>query len=80
MKYVFTVLSLLIWSCTTNTNQKNIASKQEPIFQLTKAKTKTHDTSALERLFISKHLVNINSLDSNIRVVLHYSTSHNLGF
>ncbi len=77
MKYVFTVLSLLIWSCTTNTNQKNIASKQEPIFQLTKAKTKTHDTSALERLFISKHLVNINSLDSNIRVVLHYSTSHN---
>jgi D-alanyl-D-alanine dipeptidase len=26
---------------------------------------------------IAKHLVNINSLDSNIRVVLHYSTSHN---
>ncbi len=77
MKYVFAVLSLLIWSCTTNTNPKNIATKQEPILQLTKAKTKTHDTSALERLFISKHLVNINSLDSNIRVVLHYSTSHN---
>jgi D-alanyl-D-alanine dipeptidase len=77
MKYVFAVLSLLIWSCTTNTNPKNIATKQEPILQLTKAKTKTYDTSALERLFISKHLVNINSLDSNIRVVLHYSTSHN---
>jgi D-alanyl-D-alanine dipeptidase len=77
MKYVFAVLSLLIWSCTTNTNPKNIATKQEPILQLTKAKTKTYDTSALERLFISKRLVNINSLDSNIRVVLHYSTSHN---
>jgi D-alanyl-D-alanine dipeptidase len=77
MKYVFAVLSLLIWSCTTNTNPKNVATKQEPILQLTKAKTKTYDTSALERLFISKHLVNINSLDSNIRVVLHYSTSHN---
>ncbi len=77
MKYVFAVLSLLIWSCTTNTNPKNIATKQDPILQLTKAKTKTYDTSALERLFISKHLVNINSLDSNIRVVLHYSTSHN---
>jgi D-alanyl-D-alanine dipeptidase len=74
---VFAVLSLLIWSCTTNTNPKNVATKQEPILQLTKAKTKTYDTSALERLFISKHLVNINSLDSNIRVVLHYSTSHN---
>jgi D-alanyl-D-alanine dipeptidase len=77
MKYVCAVLSLLIWSCTTNTNPKNIATKQEPILQLTKAKTKTYDTSALERLFISKRLVNINSLDSNIRVVLHYSTSHN---
>ena len=77
MKYVFAVLSLLIWSCTTNTNPKDVATKQEPILQLTKAKTKTYDTSALERLFISKHLVNINSLDSNIRVVLHYSTSHN---
>ena len=77
MKYVFAVLSLLIWSCTTNTNPKNVATKQEPILQLTKAKTKTYDTSALERFFISKHLVNINSLDSNIRVVLHYSTSHN---
>lgn len=77
MKYVVAVLSLLIWSCTTNTNPKNIATKQDPILQLTKAETKTYDTSALERLFISKHLVNINSLDSNIRVVLHYSTSHN---
>lgn len=77
MKYVFAVFSLLIWSCTTNTTPNSFAVTKEPILQLTKAKTKTHDTSALERLLIAKHLVDINSLDSNIRVVLHYSTSHN---
>jgi D-alanyl-D-alanine dipeptidase len=77
MKYVFAVFSLLIWSCTTNTTPNNFTVTKEPILQLTKAKTKTHDTSALERLLIAKHLVDINSLDSNIRVVLHYSTSHN---
>jgi D-alanyl-D-alanine dipeptidase len=77
MKYVFAVFSLLIWSCSTNTQQNSFAVNKEPVLQLTKAITKTHDTSALERLLIDKHLVNINSLDSNIRVVLHYSTSHN---
>jgi D-alanyl-D-alanine dipeptidase len=77
MKYVFAVFSLLIWSCTTNTTPNSFAVTKEPILQLTKAKTKTHDTSALERLLIAKHLVDINSLDSNIRVALHYSTSHN---
>jgi D-alanyl-D-alanine dipeptidase len=77
MKYVFAVFSLLIWSCTTNTKPNSFAVNKEPVLQLTKTITKTHDTSALERLLIAKHLVNINSLDSNIRVVLHYSTSHN---
>jgi D-alanyl-D-alanine dipeptidase len=77
MKYVFAVFSLLIWSCTTNTKPNSFAVNKEPVLQLTKTITKAHDTSALERLLITKHLVNINSLDSNIRVVLHYSTSHN---
>ncbi len=77
MKYVFAAFSLLIWSCTTNTKPNSFAVIKESVLQLTKTTTKTHDTSALELLLIAKHLVNINSLDSNIRVVLHYSTSHN---
>ncbi len=39
--------------------------------------TKKTDTSDIERIFIQKNLVNITSLDSGIRVALHYSTSHN---
>lgn len=77
MKYVFVVFSSLLWSCSTNTQQNNTVVKQEPALQLTKEKRKTEDTCALERLFLRKNLININSLDSNIRVVLHYSTSHN---
>lgn len=77
MKYLIIIFSLFLLSCSNNTQQNNHLGKQEPVLQLNKAKTKTYDTSALERLFISKHLVNISSLDSNIRVVLHYSTTHN---
>lgn len=35
------------------------------------------DTSQLERYLISKNLVNIHLLDTNIRVTLHYATSRN---
>lgn len=77
MKHLIIILSLFLWSCSTNTQQSNHIVKQKPVLQLTKETTKSHDTSALEYLFIQKNLVNISSLDSNIRVVLHYSTSHN---
>ena len=77
MKYRLFILPFFLWSCSPNNQQNSVAVKQEPILQLSKSKLKTHDTCALERLFIEKNLTNINSLDSNIRVVLHYSTSHN---
>jgi D-alanyl-D-alanine dipeptidase len=77
MKYVFAVFSLLLWRCSTNSQHNSITIKKEPVLQLSKNKVKAHDTCVLEHLLIKKNLTNINSLDSNIRVVLHYSTSHN---
>ncbi len=77
MKHLIIVLFLFLWGCSTNTQQGNYTVKQEPALQLTKEHIKVYDTSALEHLFIEKKLVNISSLDSNIRVVLHYSTAHN---
>ena len=38
---------------------------------------KLKDSCALEKLFVSKNLINIKSLDTSIRVSLHYSTAHN---
>ena len=38
---------------------------------------KLKDSCALEKRFVSKKLINIKSLDSSIRVSLHYSTAHN---
>jgi D-alanyl-D-alanine dipeptidase len=40
-------------------------------------KVREKDTSQLERYLISKNLVNIHSLDTNIRVALHYASSQN---
>jgi D-alanyl-D-alanine dipeptidase len=74
--YVLFILINFI-SCSSP-NEKNIKElKVEPIITQKKSNLKTHDTSALEHLFIQKNLINISSLDSSIRVVLHYSTSHN---
>lgn len=77
MKSPFIVFILILWGCSTNTHQNNNVAKQEPSLQLRKEKIIAHDTCKLERLFINKKLTNINALDSNIRVVLHYSTTHN---
>ena len=77
MNRLIIVLSFFLWGCSTNTQQSNHVAKQEPVLQLIKEPIKVYDTSTLEHLFIEKNLININSLDSNIRVVLHYSTSHN---
>ena len=77
MKYLIVILVLFLWSCSNHPQQTNLIIQQEPVLQLTKKNVKIQDTSILEHLFIEKKLVNISSLDSNIRVVLHYSTSHN---
>ncbi|MBI3519721.1 MAG: M15 family metallopeptidase [Bacteroidetes bacterium] len=58
-------------------NKKNYTTRSTTPPLQKKAFVKAHDTSDLERLFIQKQLINISSLDSGIRVVLHYSTSHN---
>lgn len=71
------IFFILFFSCKENTvnlefnklaiNKTNATSY--PIF--------VKDSCALEKQFVSKGLININSLDSSIRVSLQYSTSHN---
>jgi D-alanyl-D-alanine dipeptidase len=64
-------------SCSYSNERNNTVLERKPFIVQKKEYKKTRDTCALERLFIQKNLININSLDSNIRVVLHYSTSQN---
>ncbi len=73
------VLILLIFAdCSPSSERINIPiKKQATNLQIKKENRKIIDTSALEHLLIQKNLININSLDSNIRVVLHYSTANN---
>ena len=77
MKFHLLYLVVFLGSCTNNSQKNNNVIKQEPVLHLTKEKPKAHDSCVLEKLFVQKNLVNISSLDSNIRVVLHYSTTHN---
>lgn len=77
MKIYFFGFVLFFMSCSNNSQQKNNYQKAKSPLLQTKAKIQFQDSSALEKLFIQKKLVNISSLDSNIRVVLHYSTNHN---
>jgi D-alanyl-D-alanine dipeptidase len=70
-------LSILCLSCSP-TDQAFNGIKKPPIIVASKKDTiRQRDTCALERFFVQKKLVNIHSLDSSIRVVLHYSTAHN---
>ncbi len=65
-------------SCSPSSERTNFASKNNPVILFQKKENvNTSDTSTLEHLLIEKKLVNISSLDSNIRVALHYSTSQN---
>lgn len=64
-------------SCTTSQERSTVTLKKNEVLPLQKITSKQHDTSVLEKIFIEKDLVNINSLDSTIRVVLHYSTTQN---
>lgn len=64
-------------SCVPSTESKVTVPARKETFVLKKEILRHGDTSLLEHLFIEKNLVNINSLDSTIRVVLHYSTTQN---
>jgi D-alanyl-D-alanine dipeptidase len=71
--YLITVIS-----CTnSNSNSSSNHKENKPTLVLKKEPILQHDSSELEKLYVLKKLVNISSLDSNIRVVLHYSTSQN---
>lgn len=72
----FVVLLVTFYSCENSIKTAQTVEKKSNI-PLQKEPQTVHDSCELEKLFISKNLVNINSLDSNIRVVLHYSTSQN---
>lgn len=70
-------LLLYICGCTPSDEKRiPIPTKKETLV-LKKEILQHKDTSYLEHVFIGKNLVNINSLDSTIRVVLHYSTTQN---
>ncbi len=77
----FLLLSIIIHflgSCTTAHPYSDDSEKLELNPSLLKKENHfNNDTCELEKLFIKKGLVNVHLLDSNIRVVLHYSTSHN---
>ncbi len=74
--YIFVIVCFI--SCEPNNNyhasHKNVIVK--PLL-LKKQSIKQHDSCDLEKQYVSSHLVNIATLDSSIRVVLHYSTSQN---
>lgn len=79
IKYSLGLILLFLTACNSpihnNIDSANTTSKSTLLLQ--KAPHIIRDSSDLEKLFVSKKLVNISSLDSNIRVVLHYSTSQN---
>lgn len=78
----------IIFICVCLTGMMGISCKENAVhIQYNKPiMNKTNDTSLsflvkdsclLEKQFVSKGLININSIDTSIRVSLHYSTSHN---
>lgn len=75
-RIVLGVVLVSFYGCD-NSIQTTQAVIAKSIAPLQKEPQMVHDSCELEKLFVSKNLVNINSLDSNIRVVLHYSTSQN---
>lgn len=76
-KLIFILVMLCFISCESNYNYKTHEKKTiiQPL--LLKQTIKPHDSSELEKKYVSKQLVNVTSLDSSIRVALHYSTSQN---
>jgi D-alanyl-D-alanine dipeptidase len=74
---LFSIFVCFICSCTPSPDNRLPVIEQKQPLALKKEIVKQVDTSMLEQLFIEKNLVNIRSLDSSIRVVLHYSTDQN---
>jgi D-alanyl-D-alanine dipeptidase len=71
------IFLLLFFSCKENTVQREYSNS--PIHKTNNAipPVFVNDSCSLEKQFVSKGLININALDTSIRVSLHYSTSHN---
>lgn len=79
VKISFGLSLLFLIACNSpiqNNNDNRSRTSQQPLL-LQKAPHISRDSSDLEKLFVSKKLVNISALDSNIRVALHYATSQN---
>ncbi|MDF2450749.1 MAG: peptidase [Bacteroidota bacterium] len=74
---IFLFFLLFISGCSPVVENRLPVSNKKGTLVLTKEVSRHDDTSYLEHIFIEKNLVNINSLDSTIRVVLHYSTTQN---
>lgn len=73
-----TLFTLIFFNCCTPSQEHSLVKVHKTeVLSLQKEILKQRDSSTLERMFIEKGLVNIKTLDSNIRVVLHYSTSQN---
>lgn len=77
LKFLFPVAVFFMLSCTQSKQQEITKSGHDSTLVLKKNFLKNRDTSLLEKLFIEHHLINLHSLDSNIRVALHYSTAQN---
>ena len=75
--YFILFLLLLLFGCSESNRCVSITSKTviEKIIRTNTPVIK--DSSELEKMFVSKNLINIHSIDSSIRVALHYSTTHN---
>lgn len=74
------LLFLIVVSCKQPANNNSYSSQKESkltVSPLKKVFKPTYDSSDLEKLLVSKNLVNVGTLDSNIRVTLHYSTNQN---
>jgi zinc D-Ala-D-Ala dipeptidase len=77
MKYAALVLSFFLANCSPDHQSKRNIPETSPDLSLSKQSSQASDSSKLERLYIKENLVNITSLDPNIRVTLLYSTTHN---
>src|SRR6476620_6719819 len=73
---VCVILNFGFMSCSNHHEAKSIHSIVK-VNQIDLQKVRVKDTSQLELYLISKDLINIHSLDTSIRVALHYATSQN---
>lgn len=77
MKAIFCLFLILFVSCKENNRQLSSIKTTLNNEVENSTATKIKDSCDLEKLFVSKNLVNIHSLDTSIRVSLIYSTNQN---